>query len=68
VGFGVLDDNTIKEYFWLNIFGGQELPKPSLLPMKTAYFRWQRAYFRRFLAVENDFVYCRGITLAQQLV
>jgi hypothetical protein len=44
----------IKAYFRLIFSDGEEPPKISLRPLKIAYFRRQRPYFRRFLAAEND--------------
>jgi hypothetical protein len=41
----------IKAYFWLIFSGSQEPPKISLKPPKIAYFRW-------FLAAENDCSCC----------
>jgi hypothetical protein len=45
-------------YFRLFFSGGQEPPKISLKPSKIAYFRRQRPYFRRLLAVENNCSSC----------
>jgi hypothetical protein len=46
----------IMAYFRLIFSGGQRPPKISLKPPKIAYFWWQRPYFRRLLAAENDCV------------
>jgi hypothetical protein len=49
--FGSLGLAAENNCLFSGFFDSQELPKITLI----SYFRWHKAYFRRFLIVENDF-------------